>query len=106
MDRGRVEGELVDKEKGQQMLWKFLHKVMHVLLLEDIAEMTVKPQRSPALCHGLARRKYIPPKSSHRENNTIMCVYRLTLSPLFRASSSTHMAPNKKCACRLQMVCQ
>lgn len=40
----RERGKLGDKEKRQQMLWKFLDKAMHVLLLEGIAEMTVKPQ--------------------------------------------------------------
>lgn len=54
---GRRRG-LGDKEKREQMLWKFLDKAVHVFLLEGIAGMTVKPQRSPALCHRLAWRKY------------------------------------------------
>lgn len=42
-------GRNTKKQKRQQMLWRFLDKATHVLRLEGIAEMTVKPQQSPAL---------------------------------------------------------
>ena len=48
------EGERHKKQKRQQMLWKFQDKATHVLRLEGNAEMTVKPQQSPALCQTLA----------------------------------------------------
>lgn len=85
--KGRVgrEGEKHKKQKRQQMLWRFLDKATHVLCLEGIAEMTVKPQQSPALCQKLAWRKHLsvsacwegnrrpyvrlcPPTGSHKQS--------------------------------------
>lgn len=53
--RARDGGSSETKRKGQQMSRKFLDKAAHVLRLEGIAEMTVKPQRGPALCQKTGR---------------------------------------------------
>lgn len=56
--RRREGGPWRQKEKRLQMLWKFLDKATYVFHVEGIAGMTVKPQRSLALCQRLAWRKY------------------------------------------------
>lgn len=72
---GEVVEDLETKRKRQQMLWKFLDKATHVLLLEGIAEMTVKPQRRPALCHSLAQRKYCTYPDPHSGKTIPLCVH-------------------------------
>lgn len=64
---GERGGKRETKEKKQQMLRKFLDKATHVLLLKGIAEMTVKPQSSPALLSGTGMEEILEPVSVYQE---------------------------------------